>query len=205
MSNFIVGLTGGIGSGKTTVANLFADLGITLVDADIVARQVVEPNSSGLQQIIQHFGADISLADGSLNRSKLRDIIFNQPEQRDWLNNLLHPMIRNAMLQQVKNAVSDYVILVVPLLFENGLDKLVNTTLVVDISPELQISRTSKRDNVAATQVEQIIQSQISRQQRLSKADDIVDNQGELNVLRDKVALLHHKYLKLAQTINSDD
>jgi dephospho-CoA kinase len=205
MSNFIVGLTGGIGSGKTTVANLFADLGITLVDADIVARQVVEPNSSGLQQIIQHFGADICMADGSLYRSKLRDIIFNQPEQRDWLNNLLHPMIRNAMLQQVKNAVSDYVILVVPLLFENGLDKLVNTTLVVDISPELQISRTSKRDNVASTQVEQIIQSQISRQQRLSKADDIVDNQGELNVLRDKVALLHHKYLKLAKTINSDD
>ncbi|WP_434950147.1 dephospho-CoA kinase [Shewanella sp. HL-SH4] len=205
MSNFIVGLTGGIGSGKTTVANLFADLGITLVDADIVARQVVEPNSSGLQQIIQHFGADLCLADGSLNRSKLRDIIFNQPEQRDWLNNLLHPMIRNTMLQQVKNAASDYVILVVPLLFENGLDKLVNTTLVVDISPELQISRTSKRDNVASTQVEQIIQSQISRQQRLSKADDIVDNQGELNVLRDKVALLHHKYLKLAKILNSDD
>ena len=198
MAKFIVGLTGGIGSGKTTVANLFAELGITLVDADIVARDVVAKGSEGLTRIIEHFGADVCQADGALNRTALREIIFNQPQQRDWLNNLLHPMIRKTMLKQVQQADSAYVIMVVPLLFENGLDKLVNSTLVVDVDPKLQISRTSVRDKVATTQVEQIILSQMPREQRLSKADDIIDNQGDLNSLRSKVALLHHKYLELA-------
>ncbi|MDP5147744.1 dephospho-CoA kinase [Shewanella sp. ULN5] len=202
MAKFIVGLTGGIGSGKTTVANLFAELGITLVDADIVAREVVAKGSEGLTRIIEHFGADVCQTDGSLNRIALREIIFNQPHQRDWLNNLLHPMIRNTMLKQVQQADSAYVIMVVPLLFENGLDKLVNTTLVVDVDPKLQISRTSERDKVASTQVEQIILSQMPREQRLSKADDIIDNQGQLNALRSKVASLHHKYLELAKTPN---
>ena len=202
MAKFIVGLTGGIGSGKTTVANLFAELGITLVDADIVAREVVAKGSEGLTRIIEHFGADVCQNDGSLNRIALREIIFNQPHQRDWLNNLLHPMIRNTMLKQVQQADSAYVIMVVPLLFENGLDKLVNTTLVVDVDPKLQISRTSERDKVASTQVEQIILSQMPRDQRLSKADDIIDNQGQLNALRSKVASLHHKYLELAKTPN---
>ncbi|GAA0790384.1 MULTISPECIES: dephospho-CoA kinase [Pseudomonadati] len=202
MAKFIVGLTGGIGSGKTTVANLFAELGITLVDADIVAREVVAKGSEGLTRIIEHFGADVCQIDGSLNRIALREIIFNQPHQRDWLNNLLHPMIRNTMLKQVQQADSAYVIMVVPLLFENGLDKLVNTTLVVDVDPKLQISRTSERDKVASTQVEQIILSQMPRDQRLSKADDIIDNQGQLNALRSKVASLHHKYLELAKTPN---
>ena len=202
MAKFIVGLTGGIGSGKTTVANLFAELGITLVDAYIVAREVVAKGSEGLTQIIEHFGADVCQNDGSLNRIALREIIFNQPHQRDWLNNLLHPMIRNTMLKQVQQADSAYVIMVVPLLFENGLDKLVNTTLVVDVDPKLQISRTSERDKVASTQVEQIILSQMPREQRLSKADDIIDNQGQLNALRSKVASLHHKYLELAKTPN---
>ena len=202
MAKFIVGLTGGIGSGKTTVANLFAELGITLVDADIVAREVVAKGSEGLTRIIEHFGADVCQNDGSLNRIALREIIFNQPHQRDWLNNLLHPMIRNTMLKQVQQADSAYVIMVVPLLFENGLDKLVNTTLVVDVDPKLQISRTSERDKVASTQVEQIILSQMPREQRLSKADDIIDNQGQLNSLRSKVASLHHKYLELAKTPN---
>jgi len=200
MAKFIVGLTGGIGSGKTTVANLFADLGITLVDADIVAREVVAKDSEGLAKITEHFGADVCQADGTLNRIALREIIFNQPQQRDWLNNLLHPMIRKNMLNQVQQAESAYVIMVVPLLFENGLDKLVNTTLVVDVDPKLQISRTSERDSVASTQVEQIILSQMPRQQRLSMADEIIDNHGELNTLRSKVASLHHKYLELAKT-----
>ncbi|MCW3172547.1 dephospho-CoA kinase [Shewanella subflava] len=198
MAKFIVGLTGGIGSGKTTVANLFADLGITLVDADIVAKDVVAKGTEGLTRIIEHFGADVCQANGALNRTALREIIFNQPQQRDWLNNLLHPMIRQTMLKQVQQADSAYVIMVVPLLFENGLDKLVNSTLVVDVDSKLQISRTSARDKVATTQVEQIILSQMPREQRLSKADDIIDNQGDLNSLRSKVALLHHKYLELA-------
>ncbi|MGZ9899667.1 dephospho-CoA kinase [Shewanella gaetbuli] len=196
---FIVGLTGGIGSGKTTVANLFADKGITLVDADIVARQVVEPQSPGLQQIKQHFGEHICNTDGSLNRAELRNIIFADDKELQWLNNLLHPLIRQTMLQQVAQATSAYVIMVVPLLFENGLDRLVNKTLVVDVAPEIQISRTSQRDNVPDSQVEQIITSQISRKDRLAKADDVIDNQGDLADLTVSVEALHNQYLKLAQ------
>ncbi|QIR13332.1 dephospho-CoA kinase [Shewanella aestuarii] len=198
MAKYIVGLTGGIGSGKTTVANLFAELGITLVDADIVAREVVALGSSGLEQIKAHFGDKICLASGELNRAALREIIFSDKSQLEWLNNLLHPLIRQTMLQQVQIADSEYVILVVPLLFENGLDRLVNTTLVVDVSPELQVSRTSQRDNVAPTQVEHIINSQISREKRLQQADAVINNQGELAELQSQVALLHDKYLAQA-------
>ncbi|MFC1519794.1 dephospho-CoA kinase [Pseudomonadota bacterium] len=205
MSNFIIGLTGGIGSGKTTVANLFADLGIELVDADIIARQVVAKGSAGLQQIQQHFGASVLLDTGELNRPALREKVFNQPEQRLWLNNLLHPMIRQQMLQAVADAKSIYVIMVVPLLFENGLDRLVNTTLVVDIPPHEQIARTAKRDGVDSTQVEQIINSQIDREQRLQKADAIIDNTQTPEALRHTVQLLHQQYLDKASQDNNNE
>ncbi|MGL4899407.1 MAG: dephospho-CoA kinase, partial [Shewanella sp.] len=132
MSKFVVGLTGGIGSGKTTVANLFAELGITLVDADIVAREVVAKGSAGLNAIVAHFGSQILTPEGELDRGKLRQRIFSHDEERLWLNQLLHPMIRQTMLTQVNQATSPYVIMVVPLLFENGLDSLVNRVLVVD-------------------------------------------------------------------------
>ncbi|QYJ86581.1 dephospho-CoA kinase [Shewanella mesophila] len=198
MSNFVVGLTGGIGSGKTTVANLFADLGITLVDADIVSRQVVAKDSLGLARIAEHFGQNILLKNGQLNRAALRERIFSTPSEREWLNDLLHPMIREEMLDQLKKATSPYAILVVPLLFENGLDRLVNCTLVVDISPELQTRRTMDRDSVSAEQVQNIIASQTSRAEKLAKADDVIDNQGTVSALKSKVALLHNKYLKLA-------
>ncbi|ABV85738.1 dephospho-CoA kinase [Shewanella pealeana] len=198
MADFIVGLTGGIGSGKTTVANLFAELGISLVDADIIARDVVAKGSTGLIKIVEHFGADTLLADGNLDRSKLRDKIFSDDSERVWLNNLLHPMIRESMLQQCKDAQTDYVIMVVPLLFENGLDRLVDRTLVVDISPKLQQQRTISRDAVTAEQVKNIIGSQASRAEKLSKADDVIDNQGEISALKCKVLALHNFYLKLA-------
>lgn len=198
MSNFVVGLTGGIGSGKTTVANLFAELGITLVDADIVARDVVASGSVGLAQIVEHFGPTILLENGELDRAALREKIFSAPAEREWLNSLLHPMIRTEMLSQLKKATSSYAILVVPLLFENGLDRLVNCTLVVDISPELQTQRTIKRDSVSAEQVEKIIGSQASRAEKLSKADDVIDNHGTVSALKSKVAKLHQKYLTLA-------
>ncbi|MCK8046176.1 dephospho-CoA kinase [Shewanella sp. 1CM18E] len=198
MASYIIGLTGGIGSGKTTVANIFADLGIALVDADIVAREVVQPNSNGLNSIIAHFGPQILLADGNLDRSTLREIIFEDDSERLWLNNLLHPLIRETMLQQCKEAQSDYVIMVVPLLFENGLDSLVDRTLLVDISPELQQQRTVDRDAVTAQQVKNIIGSQASRAEKLSKADDVIDNQGEISALKCKVQALHNLYLNLA-------
>ena len=198
MANFIVGLTGGIGSGKTTVANLFAALGVELVDADIVARQVVERGSEGLNAIRAHFGNDILLADGELDRAKLREHIFANPVEREWLNQLLHPLIRQHMLDAVKTATSPYVIMVVPLLFENGLDRLVNRTLVVDISPELQIERTVNRDKVDSAQVNNIINSQSSRAEKLAKADDVIDNQGQISTLECAVSALHLKYLQLS-------
>ena len=198
MANFIVGLTGGIGSGKTTVANLFAALGVELVDADIVARQVVEKGSEGLNAIRAHFGSDILLADGELDRAKLREHIFANPVEREWLNQLLHPLIRQHMLDAVKTATSPYVIMVVPLLFENGLDRLVNRTLVVDISPELQIERTVNRDKVDSAQVNNIINSQSSRAEKLAKADDVIDNQGQISTLECAVSALHLKYLQLS-------
>ncbi|GIU46734.1 dephospho-CoA kinase [Shewanella algidipiscicola] len=198
MSNFVVGLTGGIGSGKTTVANLFAELGITLVDADIVSREVVAKDSEGLAKIVEHFGETILLDNGELNRAALRQRIFSNTADREWLNALLHPLIRAEMLSQLEKADSPYAILVVPLLFENGLDSLVNCTLVVDISPELQTKRTIERDAVSAEQVQNIINSQASRAEKLSKADDVIDNQGTISALKGKVAVLHNKYLTLA-------
>ncbi|GIU21618.1 MULTISPECIES: dephospho-CoA kinase [unclassified Shewanella] len=198
MADFIVGLTGGIGSGKTTVANLFEELGITLVDADIIARDVVAKGSIGLIKITEHFGTDTLLADGNLDRAKLRQKIFSDDSERLWLNNLLHPMIRDEMLEQCKAAQSDYVIMVVPLLFENGLDRLVDRTLLVDISPELQQQRTISRDAVTAQQVKNIIGSQASRAEKLSKADDVIDNHGEISALKCKVNALHNFYLKLS-------
>ncbi|MDT3321236.1 dephospho-CoA kinase [Shewanella sp. SP1S2-4] len=205
MSKFVVGLTGGIGSGKTTVANLFAAEGISLVDADIVAREVVAPGSTGLEAIVTHFGIEILTPEGELDRAKLRQRIFSHPEEREWLNQLLHPMIRQEMLAQVEKATSAYVIMVVPLLFENGLDRLVNRTLVVDISPELQINRTVKRDNVDASQVNNIISSQCSRSEKLARADDIIDNQGEISTLKQEVLALHQRYLQLSGTDNAHD
>ncbi len=199
MSKYIVGLTGGIGSGKTTVANLFLELGIELVDADIVAREVVEIGSSGLKQITEYFGEGVLNSDSSLNRAALRELIFSNTDERQWLNDLLHPMIRLEMLKQLKETQSDYAILVAPLLFENDLDRLVNRTLLVDISPELQRLRTVERDAVTIEQVDSIIASQDSRDVKLIKADDVIDNHGEISALKSKVIALHNNYIKLSK------
>jgi len=198
MSKFIVGLTGGIGSGKTTIANMFAELGIELVDADVIAREVVEIGSKGLNEINAHFGDTILNKDRSLNRSKLRELIFSQPDERQWLNDLMHPMIRNKILKCLESTNSPYTILVAPLLFENGLDTLVNVSLLVDISPEQQLYRTIDRDSVSSEQIKNIIDSQAPRAERLLKADDIIDNNGTISVLKGKVISLHNNYLKLS-------
>lgn len=198
MSQFIVGLTGGIGSGKTTVANLFADLGVELVDADIVAREVVAPPSPALAQIAAHFGTDILLADGNLNRALLRQKIFSNESEKQWLNQLLHPLIRQRLLQQLAAASSPYVILVAPLLIENNLQPLVDQLLVVDVDPELQLSRTAKRDQVATSQVVAIMASQCSRQQRLDAASQILNNDLPVATLPVRVAALHQIYSTMA-------
>lgn len=197
---FIVGLTGGIGSGKSTVAQHFIALGITCIDADSVAREVVQPNEPALSIIVQHFGTDILMPDGSLNRRQLRDKIFTNPTEREWLNELLHPLIRQRMLEQCQQANGPYCILMVPLLFENKLQSLVQRTLVVDVDAATQIRRTMQRDNSTESQVKAIITAQYSRSQRLALADDIISNNDDISATQrnNRVIELHQIYQELA-------
>ncbi len=192
----VIGLTGGIASGKTTVANLFKQqFKIDIVDADIVAREVVEPGTPGLNAIIEHFGKGIIHDNQTLNRTKLRERIFSNPEEKTWLNNLLHPIIREKMVDELKQVTSDYALLVVPLLIENKLDSLCDRVLVVDVEPNTQISRTMKRDNVSEQQAQAILASQASRQQRLDIADDVIKNNPDDPELLHQITELHEKYL----------
>ncbi len=195
----VVGLTGGIASGKTTVANLFHDqFGIELIDADVIAREVVAPGSDGLDAIVERFGETI-LDDGKLNRAALREKVFSDETHKNWLNQLLHPMIRQRMLDEVANASGEYCLLIVPLLVENGLNSLCDRVLVVDVSAETQISRTVARDQVSETQVQSILKAQASRQQRLAIADDVIDNDQANIVLIAQVTELHEKYLAICR------
>ncbi len=196
----VIGLTGGIASGKTTVANLFKQqFKIDIVDADIVAREVVEPGTPGLNAIIEHFGKGIIHDNQTLNRTKLRERIFSNPEEKTWLNNLLHPIIREKMVDELKQVTSDYALLVVPLLIENKLDSLCDRVLVVDVEPNTQISRTMKRDNVSEQQAQAILASQASRQDRLDKADDVVKNNPDDPELLLQITELHEKYLAICR------
>lgn len=197
---FVIGLTGGIASGKTTVANLFKQqFKIDIVDADIVAREVVEPGTPGLNAIIEHFGADIVRDDQTLDRAKLREKIFSNPEEKAWLNGLLHPMIREKMIEDLEQVTSDYALLVVPLLVENKLDSLCDRVLVVDVDPQTQISRTVRRDNVSEEQANAILASQASREQRLALADDVVKNNPDDPDLLLQITDLHEKYLAMCK------
>ncbi|WP_440888711.1 dephospho-CoA kinase [Vibrio sp. WZ-1] len=197
---FVIGLTGGIASGKTTVANLFKQqFKIDIVDADIVAREVVEPGTPGLNAIVEHFGADILHENQTLDRAKLRERIFSAPEEKAWLNGLLHPMIREKMIEDLEQVTSDYALLVVPLLVENKLDSLCNRVLVVDVEPQTQISRTVKRDNVSEEQAKAILASQASREQRLALADDVVKNNPNDPELLLQITDLHEKYLAMCK------
>lgn len=196
----VIGLTGGIASGKTTVANLFEqEFGIEIVDADVVARQVVEPGSAGLEQITQHFGPEVIEADGTLNRARLREIIFADPSQKEWLNNLLHPMIRKQMLQQLETVQSDYALLVIPLMVENNLQSLADKVVVVDVDPETQIQRTVERDQVDQQQAEAIVASQASREQRLAIADYVIKNNTKNQKLLYQITELHKKFLEMCR------
>lgn len=199
MSNFIVGLTGGIGSGKTTVSDMFAALAVDVIDADIAARIVVAPNSPALTLIEQHFGTEYVDESGQLNRAKLRHKIFNDAHEKAWLNNLLHPLIRQEILQQIDQAKSVYCLLVAPLLLENNLQKLVNRTLVVHVDNDTQIERTVTRDTSSADEVKRIIASQMPSEKRLSFADDVINNQNITKAeIHQQVISLDQKYRLLA-------
>ncbi len=195
---FVVGITGGIGSGKTAVTNYFADLGITIVDADIASRVVVEPGRPALAAIAEHFGTDLLLPDGTLNRPAMRREIFSDPEKKRWLESLLHPAINAEVHRQLEEATSPYAIFVSPLLVEGTHGSLCDRVLVVDVPEELQLQRTMARDNNDAEQVKRIIASQATRAQRLARADDVIENTSTLDALRAQVEALHARYLQLA-------
>lgn len=195
---YTVALTGGIGSGKSTIAGYFAASGVDIIDADVIAREVVEPGTPALQAIIERYGDAILTEQGTLQRSRLREIIFSTPDEKTWLNALLHPLI-NARTQQLKaQAASPYVLWVVPLLVENRLQRQADRVLVVDTDEETQLRRTLQRDNVSLEQAKRILAAQATRQQRLDCADDIIDNSGAPEKALPQVAKLHQLYLKLA-------
>lgn len=196
--SYIVALTGGIGSGKTTVANEFAKLGVPLVDADIIARQVVEPNTPALISIQQHFGQNVLNHDGTLNRGFLRSVVFSEPKEKAWLNALLHPLIQQETQKQLQQVNYPYVLWVVPLLIENKISHLADRVLVVDVTREEQIERTIRRDDTNLEHVINILNAQASREERLSYADDIITNHTNNTELPNRVAELHKQYLALA-------
>jgi len=196
--SLIVGLTGGIGSGKSTVAEAFRQLGIDTVDADQASRKVVEPGMPALAAIAEHFGGEIIQSDGNLDRAVLRQIIFTDPVQKQWLESLLHPLIRDWIVQQLQASTSPYVILESPLLFETDQYQLVDKTVLVDVPVELQIERACARDDNQADQIQRIIDAQLPRQEKLSRADLVLDNSPPLDSLAQRVAALHKTLLSLA-------
>ncbi|MEZ8613402.1 dephospho-CoA kinase [Vibrio sp. 10N.247.311.14] len=201
----IIGLSGGIASGKTTVANLFNEhFNIDIVDADIVAREVVAVGSDGLKQITDHFGEAILLEDGALNRSKLRELIFSDPTEKQWLNDLLHPMIRDKIDSDLSKVTSPYALLVAPLLVENQMQGMADRVLIVDVPTEVQIERTMSRDNVSKEQVAAILKSQASREQRLAVADDVIKNHTKNQELLPQITDLHQKYLAISTVDGSE-
>ncbi len=192
---FRVGLTGGIASGKSTVANLFADLGVTIIDTDVIAREVVAPGSPLLPKIAGHFGRDVLAADGSLDRRALRQRVFADPAERQWLEQLTHPEIRRLTDERSDAAPGPYSIVAIPLLVETGGKDRFDRVLVVDCAPELQIARLQARDGSTRAQAEAALAAQASRADRLAVADDVIHNDGDIAHLRDQVEKLHRAYV----------
>ncbi len=199
---FVLGLTGGIGSGKSAVAACFKEHGIKVVDADIAARKVVEPGMPALQAIAEHFGDQVIQADGTMDRAVLRSIVFNDEQQRHWLEQLLHPVIGEWIAAELASATSPYAILESPLLLETEQRKSTQRALVVDVSKELQIERATARDNNSREQIEAIIAAQLPREERIARADDVIDNSGSLEDLQKAVEILHQQYLDIATTFD---
>lgn len=192
---YIVALSGGIASGKSTIANLFAHLGVPIIDADVIARQVVEIGTDAYKVIVKHFSQEILLPNNEIDRSQLREIIFNNDHERLWLNNLLHPIIQEQTQIQIAQQTAAYVIWVVPLLVENNLHNLADRVLMVDTPEQLQLERLIQRDNIDESLAKKMISSQISSQKRLTYADDIIVNNGDLTSLTAQVNKLHQQYL----------
>ncbi|MCF6353635.1 MAG: dephospho-CoA kinase [Candidatus Polarisedimenticolaceae bacterium] len=194
----IIGLTGGIGSGKSTVCDGFAALGTPIIDADLVAREVVMPGTPGLTQVINQFGQGILTQDGSLDRNKLRELVFSDDTSRKRLEALLHPLIREEMDRRLARLKAPYAILAIPLLLEGGRRENIDRILVVDAEESQQIARACQRDRQNPEQIHAIIAAQCSRKDRLSAADDVIYNTGDLEHLNQQVTEMHNHYLRLA-------
>lgn len=194
---WILGLTGGIGSGKSAAAQRFVELGVHLVDADQAARWVVEPGRPALARIVEHFGPGVLQEDGQLDRAALRQLIFSNPEQRRWLEALLHPLIGQEIFTYLAKAESPYAVFVSPLMVESGQYQRTQRLLVIDAPQELQVQRTLLRDQTSPEQVEAILKAQASREERLRHAHDVLVNDRDLSWLHSEVDRLHHFYLTL--------
>ena len=200
----VIALTGGIGSGKTTASDIFKAKQIPVIDTDVIAREIIEQGCPAYTEVITTFGKDILDKNKNINREKLRHIVFNNASKRKQLENILHPIIWKNVQQQVTSLkqsteVPAYCIVVVPLLFENNTTKITfDRVLLVDISEELQVNRTSKRDNINKELAEKIISTQVSRKTRLEAADDVIENVGDIKLLEKEIEKIHQKYLGLS-------
>lgn len=195
---YLVGLTGGIGSGKSTISRLFVGLGIEVIDADEVSRDLVTPGSPALTALVARFGNHILNKDGALIRERLRGVIFTDPEAKRWVEQLLHPLIRTAIIERINRSSSLWLLLVAPLLLETDAYEFVDRVLVVDIPEAVQLTRTMLRDNATKDEVTRIMQSQLARGRRLAAADDIVDNTGDTLQLQEQLLRLKQRYEELA-------
>jgi dephospho-CoA kinase len=196
---YIVGLTGGIGSGKSTAAQVFEELGVTVIDTDAIAHALTAPGGAAIASIRSAFGAEYITAAGALDRVRMRELVFADAEKKRVLENILHPLIRERSTERVLAARSPYVILAVPLLIESGdYAKRCQRILVVDCPEELQIERVMARSGMDAAQVRAIMATQVTRAARLAAADDVIDNSGDAAQLRREVEALHQRYLKFA-------
>ncbi len=193
-----IGLTGGIGSGKTTVSSLFTELGTPIIDTDIIARQLVEPNQPALKEIVEAFGSSIIMPDGQLNRPAMRQLIFSDTEKRHQLEQILHPRIRQEMFHQAESLDTSYCLFVIPLLIENHMQDCVQRILVIDCDDELRRKHLKSRDKMTDEQIDQIFAAQANRQQRISFADDIIFNNKDINHLRTQVEVLHNRYTQIS-------
>jgi len=198
-----IALTGGIGSGKSTVAEQFSARGITIVDADVVAHGLTRPGSPALAEIIARFGREILTADGTLDRASLRRLVFADASARNCLEEILHPRVWAEMEEQAAMARSPYVLLVIPLLFETGRRDIADRVLVVDVPEALQIERVHARNGLARAEIKRIMASQVGREARLAGADDMIDNSGEPSAIAPQVDALHARYLRLAEHSDS--
>jgi dephospho-CoA kinase len=200
----VIGLTGGIGSGKSTAADALAARGAGVIDTDRIARELTEPGDPCLARIAATFGAEVIQTDGRLDRDALRRLVFDDPDARRRLEGILHPRIKERMLERLAVLDAPYAVLVIPLLFETNQQNLVDRTLVVDVPEPIQIERVRQRSGLAEADILCIIASQIERTERLARADDIIDNSNDLPALLAQVEQMHGRYLKLASAPDSD-